>query len=588
MKIFLLPILLLIFCSEAYAPPSNTDSERRVNRRIELFNQRIDAIINAGNANGLFRVFSDSNLNSPHMFRDASRPDAGYSNSQYSGDSNLSLGTDTFEGCFEPRLIDDVCPYCQPQVVRVGICILCASLPNHGYTWEAWIPEAVVEVNEFGISAINPVQFARPDLSHEQLRQGLASFQSEYEGLAASTLGDNTGQQPFSDWQGNSATVGDDGSFAEAHVFTSAAQCNAAALKPRGSGAILPLCRSPSFTYGSFVGVLPCFTPLVFNGYQFNPLSFFDTLNEPQDTVIGFTEEQTAMKYWRIDDKISDLMDPKHPYIQTKARPSGFNDTGYIRNACNCWRRAVFPEKFADQSQYINQDGCVGFNVGDFAVGRNLCSADEVGDIYPATGYIEPGVKPLVASSILARRALEVFSFAGVGSGGRNLIFTQDRDHPQGASLDKLQILAPRAKASRCFNSTEIAEWNDELFPEPTFPISETPHLEDRSVRFMYWNKKRFCSCQVAGPQPVNLPLVSAAMALVGGSMSTVQSPRGSQIYANRNSFIPSLDNDCEHANGDCREWKREGELGSLSDPWAAQAVGVFRGMGEGGSCSAG
>ncbi|MCC6932723.1 MAG: hypothetical protein IT292_05670 [Deltaproteobacteria bacterium] len=65
-------------------------------------------------------------------------------------------------------------PYCWPKTLRPekkedGTCPV---RTNHGEVWEYWWPEYEIEVNDFGIAAINPKQeFERKELLHKELNK---------------------------------------------------------------------------------------------------------------------------------------------------------------------------------------------------------------------------------------------------------------------------------------------------------------------------------------------------------------------------------------------------------------------------------
>ncbi|MCC6932532.1 MAG: hypothetical protein IT292_04670 [Deltaproteobacteria bacterium] len=92
-------------------------------------------------------------------------------------------GWQMFHECFEPRLKRQNCEYCQPKIVYPFND--CMPRRNPGEIWEYWWPEWEIDVNNFGVSAVNPEPielFNRPDLSTKSLiKRKDSSFYPEYE-----------------------------------------------------------------------------------------------------------------------------------------------------------------------------------------------------------------------------------------------------------------------------------------------------------------------------------------------------------------------------------------------------------------------
>ncbi|MDR2337525.1 MAG: hypothetical protein LBE20_02620, partial [Deltaproteobacteria bacterium] len=72
----------------------------------------------------------------------------------------------TFYDCFEPRIIEKRCDYCNPKIVHPDY-QNCLPILNTGERWEYWWPEFEIEINNFGISAFKANK--RSDLSHDAL-----------------------------------------------------------------------------------------------------------------------------------------------------------------------------------------------------------------------------------------------------------------------------------------------------------------------------------------------------------------------------------------------------------------------------------
>ena len=73
-------------------------------------------------------------------------------------DDSMTLLTEDLIQCFSPRLVSDVCPYCYPPFIRArGSWSSCPYRNNTGTVIEYWWPEATIEINNFGISNVNPI-----------------------------------------------------------------------------------------------------------------------------------------------------------------------------------------------------------------------------------------------------------------------------------------------------------------------------------------------------------------------------------------------------------------------------------------------
>ena len=129
----------------------------------------------------------------------------------------------------------------------------------------------------------------------------------------------------------------------------------------------------------------------------------------------------------------------------------------------------------------------------------NICSYGNVGELYPVTWALRGSVSPLPAAAWSARRAIELFSGPDGGSGGRIPLFTMDEDSKSGNSLDKLQRITP--DPTGCFLLNDIDIHNEKFFKGPNLSVPNKAKEGTESIRYIYWNKKRVCTCPYMGPQ---------------------------------------------------------------------------------------
>ncbi|MCC6932390.1 MAG: hypothetical protein IT292_03950 [Deltaproteobacteria bacterium] len=130
------------------------------------------------------------------------------------------------------------CTYCQPKKIykTEKDCEDNKPLPNHGEVWEYLWPEWQIEINDFGVAAINPAVFDRPDLQYSNLFQnkdkylgiGEKYYQQTSEKLSNSAarglavnLGAEPGQVgiPFGAGFGSNSKDSNDTERSEGHLY---------------------------------------------------------------------------------------------------------------------------------------------------------------------------------------------------------------------------------------------------------------------------------------------------------------------------------------------------------------------------------
>lgn len=118
-------------------------------------------------------------LGEAHPWRDIGGSEAAYLEDAmkiWAGMAKLPLGNfggssdaDKIKTCVEPRLIKQTCEYCQPKLG--GYVDRSCSIPffNFGMVMEFWWPELIIDINNFGISAINVGVHGQPWNHHASL-----------------------------------------------------------------------------------------------------------------------------------------------------------------------------------------------------------------------------------------------------------------------------------------------------------------------------------------------------------------------------------------------------------------------------------
>jgi len=77
---------------------------------------------------------------------------------------------DIIRTCVEPTLVKDSCEYCQPATMGRFVDSSCSRpFRNRGMVIQYWWPELIIEINNYGISAINVSQHGKPHLHYNEL-----------------------------------------------------------------------------------------------------------------------------------------------------------------------------------------------------------------------------------------------------------------------------------------------------------------------------------------------------------------------------------------------------------------------------------
>ncbi|MDD2943063.1 MAG: hypothetical protein PHC51_08880 [bacterium] len=454
--------------------------------------------------------------------------------------SRLSQNSE-FNRCFEPRLVKGECEYCQPKILcPEGLdCDSdnCPGYLNNGFVFDFYWPEAVIEINNFGVSAINPVKLGRNDLSHAKLKENLKDFYDNtlkkyQKDFYKNKINPNKQMEDgdFSDkmpYLGQSHHAGmanwDQSMFLEAHVFATKVNVDISKKRPKNQGEF-------------DTNWVPCYwdtccpiPDIYFNGYEYpTDKGFYNVTDENVPQVFGFTEEKKFLPYWRIPEYSANLLYDDNFQYYNASLPGSINDTNwFLTKSCAEYRAGRWPSRYGDLVQAINvqlQSNSPADYIKDDELRRRFCHFGG-GDTFPVTGNMTGFANIVPSSGFLAIRAIELFSRAqGMLSADTffpiwtqmKLSGTDGRD-----SLDKLQIVAPESYVdgsnggvSSCFVINELDEYREKsdfyggshrLFADPDDTPPDQGSQGSRSIRFIYWNRRTACACQLRSifkPEP--------------------------------------------------------------------------------------
>lgn len=423
-------------------------------------------------------------------------------------------GFANFHRCMEPRLISPRCPYCWPIKLRPKKYSSsdCPKRDNKGFVWEYWWPEYTIEINNFGISALNPLMWGRVDLNHTlllwqkniemQLKlldhmldlstrltrvPGGIDFSKLQEMLFDSNL---SGQTAF-----EGITAPDQTQFTEAHLYKPKVQTDTHTCGEH------PWCpddeRLEMGCWGrQYIKINNRCIPLRrfwYNGYKYKNYECIDggepnkecfyqatpeKIKKKGKWVAGWTEERDLAPFWRIPELSQDI---NEDWYKVSVPIDARFGKGFLYN-------------LAEQRRYLEQDTCASYRAsrwpdifGELAKDNvfdiKSREADFMGDIcyqgggqlYPLVGSTVRHFNSLTGAALIARRAIELLSetredlgsdyfdpdinrYTDVSNKGAidppiDFFFTTIPIGKVKRPVDKLQMIYPRA--SKCFRMVE-------------------------------------------------------------------------------------------------------------------------------------
>ncbi|MCC6220479.1 MAG: hypothetical protein IT291_04465 [Deltaproteobacteria bacterium] len=430
----------------------------------------------------------------------------------------------TFSECFQPTLVSPICTSCYPPCVWVD----CKCLPNTGYTFEYWWPEMIIEVSNFGISAYSPraddggrladATFkGLAEILDKQFRPGELKKLFKRRGIDVDTPGNEF--ESTAQWYENDNNVsplerstefagllpGDQTVFHEAHVYQTKVGYDASRKREKGVGFCgLEIVKTK-------VGCIP--RPFWYNGYlRGNEECFYDTLDEEDTVVRGWTEEILFAPTWRIaelsvnaDEKLYKLSSPK----VTEGSPLGMiankshsnsNESYVEQNSCTSYRLYRAENEYRLENGESKGKWDESADLARMFKGLEPLDNEDMEQIcyrhgeqlYPVVQNVMGIFSADTSTSYLARRAIELIS-------NPNINTTADYPHrpPRFADLDKsdkLQRIYPGDKPSRCYSMDEVDEHDTVLFPGNVEKESD-----EGGFRYVYWNKRTACVCPYRG-----------------------------------------------------------------------------------------
>lgn len=416
----------------------------------------------------------------------------------------LTSMVDLIDECLEPVIIWPWSWRCQPGSFRPSnddfpqIKSNCPVQRNMGYIFGAWWPEFEIEVNGYGIAAINPIAHSRPDL----LRKALTRVKkSTFDPVAISALRTLYGNTPdagipgelrddphIGNTQWSGMLPGDQTYQNEAHIYETVIDDEASEKRDPDKYTI-----GWAYEYNSKLNL--CFPyPWVYNGYKHDDSKYcaYTVLEKKGPEISMFTEEMPFHSYWTLpdlsifaDDDLYLASVPKHipgsidnMTIDKELAPAHYART----SSCASYRAKKWEDPFQD---LVTAVGVVPRKTDEL---EKICYKGG-GQLYPLTGKLMGHFNPFTSAGFLARRAIELgsqnkfpFNLARIGGRADRTLFFDDK-------VDKLQMVYPRATS--CFRMNDIDETNRSKFPLAL----ETPG-QLGSVRYVYWNYKMFDVCE--------------------------------------------------------------------------------------------
>jgi hypothetical protein len=419
----------------------------------------------------------------------------------------LDMGEDAFYACFTPKKLADTCEYCEPA----ALCpYRCGCLPNNGYTWSYWWPEAIIEVNEFGVTAIEKPQDFASGLDPVELAKALDAnfkpddvdpFLEEYGVTELADLPSELRAEPNlgrTQWEG--PNVPQKILAAEGHAWRTKLAQGLSQKRCQGCGI-------------DHYHMPPPYCPQIetwYNGYLYGNIAycFLDTTPVDGNSLFGWTEELNWAPYWRLpgksetldeeieDDQFTKIDQPSADLLalgiptSTPGDPLGLvsNTTYHKSESCAAYRAHKWEDDYGDLEDAV---GIVPYDNDDM---EHICYKGG-GQLYPPVGALFGHFTPLVSAGFLARRAIELFSRTNKYPGGpsgteeryeNRLTLFDDR-------VDKLQRVYPEF-SEECFKIEDIDDWNTDMFPPDLVKETHT-----NSIRYVYWNRRVACTCQLRG-----------------------------------------------------------------------------------------
>ena len=404
-----------------------------------------------------------------------------------------------FMRCFEPRIILPVCPfYCYPPSLRPEASgNSCPVENNTGFTFAFWWPENIIEVNDFGISALNPAAYGRADLVHPHVADNLRQvLETELDRALGFRAGVKPGGFPdnFPDGIHQGRTKysgilpGDQTQVVEAHVYSSFVNARAGERRNPTKG-------YRDLRWKKAYGICWPLPPIWYNGYKKgNAQCFYSTVPEKKPVVKLWTEEPKAAMFWRFPE-MSRVLNGQYYRIAgpnaiprtnpmsptSEGEPAGLIIDGltyygsYPRErSCSAYRVAAYPERYG---QLAAQFGIVGNEWN----GAELVCYKGGGQLFPITGTMMGHFSPLPTAAYFARRAL----YLSERMPGNRTPFFSDK-------ADKLQRVYP--SPSECFRANDIDDLDVEQFP----PNAVDPN-DWGSIRLMQWEMRSDVCVSIEG-----------------------------------------------------------------------------------------
>lgn len=457
----------------------------------------------------------------------------------WKNDSRKAVSAD-FMKCFEPRLIKGTCDFCKPASYRKFISeASCPKQRNTGEVWEYWWPEAEVELNAFGISAINTKLAGVEDLDRNGLKRALIEqFKPELAKRFLEQLGVDVNVEEFDDLSasplfGHNATsdLGTSKNVStEAHIYQTSVDKYGQDERP---GYASTEEMQAKLVWDPETQTWKCkpTKPIALNGYKKINKCFYNALNEPSENIIhGWTEESGIIDYWRFPERSdfirSDLYQQARvapqassisDYLNELKKESGItNAMKWLRNdTCASFRLTNFPDRFSSLNSLFKIEKRP-YNLDSDPL-KYQCYMEA--ELYPLTGSLPGAHPPHTSSAYLARKAIELISYRRDVLAGEKrrtpLTHFADWSESPRAGLDKLQFVYPRAVNSSCFQMKDVSE-DSSFFNNMKFNPDSTG-----SVRLIIWNKRIACSCSLRGYLDPNSSLTSSAQLAINDEEPT-------------------------------------------------------------------
>lgn len=410
----------------------------------------------------------------------------------------------TFMECIEPRLVLPICPmFCWPMAERFdGSFTSCPVRDNHGYIFAYWWPEQVIELNNFGTYALNPILFGRVDLMEPIVTTILQPLLEPFTDVALTIKGGSHPSPSFPSGLRSDPHIGqthhagllpgDQTLVTEAHVARTYVAKRTSEQRDPNEGELDFIWKKKKFI------CIPIF--FWYNGYKKgNDKCWYTTHPEDGDVIHAYTESPIFAFYWRFPE-MSALLNQDFYFASVPVAvggspvgmitPQGLTLIGsYVQmRSCASYRAERWQNRYEDlEDAFWSPFNPIPGIIGD----DSLQHRDRIcyyggGSLFPPTGQMMGHFSPLPSAAYFARRAL--YLAAHVNNSNPTNIFS-DR-------ADKLQRVFP--EPGECFRVNEIDEYNPGLFPKDAVRPDQLG-----SIRYIHWNMRVGCVCQYRGGYPI-------------------------------------------------------------------------------------